>query len=510
MEAVAPDRRLAGRYLVEEPLAAGGMATVWRARDEVLARTVAVKVLRTDLSDDADFRERFEREAVASARLTHPSIVSIYDTGVDDGTPYIVMEYLEGGTLGDLLRRRGPLDPMTATSLIVPVLGALEFAHQHGVVHRDVKPANVLVSPDGRVKVTDFGIAKAAFGGTDLTTTGVLLGTVQYIAPEQVHSDQADARSDVYSTGVVLYELLTGRPPFKADTPIATAMMRLTTDPVRPRDIRPDIARSLEAVVCKAMARSPEDRYQTAQAMQTALQRGVPDTGGHTRDPATRPTAAISRRLAPAPGRRPAPPSVFRSWLLVPLLIVVLAAALIAGGLAFGRLELGGPLGVRGVDSSPAPGEGTRVRVARVQDVDPQGDDHAENSDDAPLAVDGDPSTEWRTDHYSSSSFGNLKEGLGLWLDLGGSVEVTRVVVTTSVPGWSFELIPASTPQVGPEPLEASSGARTFAVPSSGRAVVEVRPVTTRGLLVWITSLGPDGGDFAASIAEVRVIGTPA
>ncbi len=196
MEALAPDRRLAGRYVLEDLIATGGMAAVWRARDEVLARTVAVKCLREELAQDGDFAQRFQHEAVSAARLTHPNIISVFDTGVDGGVYFIVMEYFSGSTLRQLMQQNGALEPERAIALIVPVLTALGFAHRQGLVHRDVKPGNILVSADARVKVTDFGIAKALVTEADLTTTGQVLGTVRYLAPEQVQGSEVDARSD--------------------------------------------------------------------------------------------------------------------------------------------------------------------------------------------------------------------------------------------------------------------------------------------------------------------------
>src|SRR5919197_4636028 len=238
MEALAPDRRLAGRYVLEDRIATGGMATVWRARDEVLARPVAVKCLRQDLTTVPHLAERFHREAVAAARLTHPNIINVFDTGVEDGVSFIVMEYFPGDTLGELIQQGGAMEPRRAVALILPVLAALGFAHHEGVVHRDVKPGNVLVSSDARVKVTDFGIAKAVLTAADLTTTGQLLGTVRYLSPEQVQGSEIDARADIYATGLVLYEMVTGRPAFQAESDVATAMMRLTRDPLPPRAIR--------------------------------------------------------------------------------------------------------------------------------------------------------------------------------------------------------------------------------------------------------------------------------
>ena len=215
MGAVAPERRLARRYVLQEVIAGGGMATLWRAVDEILARPVAIKILRDDLAGDPEFYERFQAEAVAAARLTHPSIISVFDTGTDDGVAYIVMEFFRGNTLRQVMTERRSMAPTQAVDVLLPVLSALALAHSHGIIHRDIKPENILVGADGRVKVTDFGIAKAAFATRDLTTTGSVLGTVRYLSPEQVRGDEIDARSDLYSVGVVLYEQLTGARPYR-------------------------------------------------------------------------------------------------------------------------------------------------------------------------------------------------------------------------------------------------------------------------------------------------------
>jgi eukaryotic-like serine/threonine-protein kinase len=508
MEAPAPNRRLASRYVLEEPIDTGGMATVWRARDEVLARVVAVKILREDLGSDPDFAKRFQREAVAAARLTHPNIVSVYDTGSDDDVSYIVMEFSEGRTLRHVMDERGPLEPEVAAAMVGPVLVALAYAHGNRVVHRDIKPANILVADDGRVQVTDFGIAKAAFTGADLTTTGKALGTVRYLSPEQVQGSEIDARSDLYSVGVVLYELLTGRAPFQAESDMAVALMRLNQDPIPPRAYRGGIPRQVEAVVMRALARQPGDRYRSAESMRAALERAV----GSTDLSATKPFPV--RGTGPPP--RPAEPhgagsaaSVFRSWMLLPLIVVVLAAAAIAGGLALGRLELGGPLGVRAAPNSPGGGETgapSAISLVAVRDVDPQGDG-AEHPEDAGLAIDGDRSTAWSTDHYNSAEFGGLKDGLGLFLDLGARVRVERIILASSIAGWTFEIKAASSPQATAETIPSTDGSTTFTVGSKGTVAIDLRPTETSGLLVWITRLGADDGRYAASIGEITVEG---
>jgi eukaryotic-like serine/threonine-protein kinase len=508
MEALAPNRRLAGRYILEELIDTGGMAEVWRARDEVLARTVAVKILRDDLARDPGFTKRFQREAVAAARLTHPNIVSVYDTGLDDETSYIVMEYLDGRNLREVLDERGPLEPEEAASLVGPVLVALAYSHANGVVHRDIKLANILVAEDGRVQVTDFGIAKAAFTGTDLTTTGKALGTVRYLSPEQVRGAEVDGRSDLYSVGVVLYELLTGRAPFQAESDMAVAMMRLNEDPVPPRAFRGGIPREVESVVLRALARRPEDRFQSAESMRSSLERAL---GGA--DLSATQAFSVSRSgsvTRPVESHVPGPAeSVFRSWMLIPLIVVLLAGAAITAGLAIGRLELGGPLGVRAAPNSPGGASSqtlVEIPIVGVRDVDPEGDG-AEHPEDTGLAIDGERATTWGTDHYNSAEFGRLKDGLGLFLDLGERRSVTRITLASSIEGWSFELRTGSMAQATAEPIPAATGSTTFTVGSKGTLVVDLEPVRTSGLLIWITQLGADEGRYAASIAEVTVEG---
>ncbi len=267
---------LGGRYHLVEPLARGGMAAVWIADDPVLSRRVAVKILREDLAANESTRARFRREAISAARLNHPNVVATYDTGDDDGTAYIVMELVNGPTVRQLLREQGRLPIREALRIGIQVADALEAAHRAGIVHRDVKPPNVLVPPAGPVKVTDFGIAKAT-GSDDLTRTGMVMGTARYLAPEQVNGKPTDARTDVYALGILLYEMLCGRPPFGGDTDVATAMARLTTSAPSIRAQRPNVPRSLDDLVHRCLARDPARRFASAADARTALAAVRPD-----------------------------------------------------------------------------------------------------------------------------------------------------------------------------------------------------------------------------------------
>jgi serine/threonine-protein kinase len=256
------------------------MAEVHRGRDLRLGREVAVKVLRSDLARDPSFQVRFRREAQASASLNHPSIVAVYDTGEDrtatGATPYIVMEYVEGETLRDVLRREGRLSPERAMSLSADVCGALDFSHRNGIVHRDVKPGNVMITPQGAVKVMDFGIARAVSDSqATMTSTAAVIGTAQYLSPEQARGEGVDARSDVYSVGCMLYELVTGAPPFTGDSPVAVAYQHVREDPRLPSSINPEIPPELDAILLKAMSKNPANRYQSAAEMRNDLLRAL-------------------------------------------------------------------------------------------------------------------------------------------------------------------------------------------------------------------------------------------
>ena len=262
-------RLLAGRYRLERSLASGGMAQVWDGLDQTLARRVAIKVLHPHLARDASFVARFRAEAVAAARLSHPSIVSVYDTCSEDGIEAIVMELVVGTTMRADLDEHGPMRLPAVLAIGTQVADALGAAHASGLVHRDVKPANILLAADGRVLVADFGIAKAA-EGNDLTTAGAMVGTAKYLAPEQVEAGPIDGRADLYALGVVLYEALAGVAPFVADTDAATALARLHRDPRPLRELRPEVPEPVAAVVHQALQRDPARRFATAAAMRTA------------------------------------------------------------------------------------------------------------------------------------------------------------------------------------------------------------------------------------------------
>src|SRR5580765_1121277 len=267
------DQVFHGRYKLVRKLGTGGMANVYLAEDQELGRRVAIKMLDERHSGDEQFIERFRREAKNAAGLSHPNIVSIYDRGVSDGTYYIAMEYLDGRTLKELLVARGPTPIPVAIDYARQILAALGFAHRNGVVHRDIKPHNVSVASDGRLKVMDFGIAHA--GPSQMTQTGSIIGTAQYLSPEQAKGAPVTPASDMYSVGIVLYEMLTGTVPFTGDTPLEIAMKHLSAIPEPPSEHRAEVPHELDSIVLRALAKDPAERYQSAEEMDADLARAA-------------------------------------------------------------------------------------------------------------------------------------------------------------------------------------------------------------------------------------------
>ncbi|MGI6597625.1 MAG: Stk1 family PASTA domain-containing Ser/Thr kinase [bacterium] len=311
---------LANRYELMEKIGEGGMAVVYKTRCTFLDRWVAIKILRDQYANNPEFVDRFQREARAAARLAHPNIVSIYDVGEDQGRHFIVMEYVQGENLKDYLSRRGPLTPQTVAEMGQQVAAALAHAHCRGIIHRDIKPHNLLVSPEGQVKVTDFGIARAA-AASSLTETGVVLGSVHYFSPEQAQGGAVDARSDIYALGVVLYELLTGEPPFTGDSPIAIALSHLDSEPPAVAELCPHVPEDLEQAIMKAMAKDPAHRYQTAGELNRALAPAASRTRAQE-EPTRVLTAVPGREKATATRNRPKPNRRSTTWVVATILLL--------------------------------------------------------------------------------------------------------------------------------------------------------------------------------------------
>jgi eukaryotic-like serine/threonine-protein kinase len=550
---------LADRYRLEARIGAGGAADVWRANDELLGRPVAIKLLRPALSD-LSTRDRFRQEARAAARLRHPHVVTVYDLGEGDDRPYIVLELVDGPSLADVLAERGPLAPAIVAAIGRDVAGALGEAHGHDLVHRDVKPANVLVTRDGEVKVADFGIVKALNEAeTRLTATGIVVGTATYLAPEQLGSGDIDARTDVYALGLVLHECLTGAPPFEGGTTPEVAMARLTQQPPRIADVRGDVPAALGAAVSRALARDPEERFANGQEFAAELAglvpesaigdlRGLvagvaigaaarrsedtadlvaeassdqrePEDGGGTAD-ATVAVPPVDGRPAPR-SREPAASARDeseggRTSVLAAVSSAVglgdredaersrghrrrpglLVLAVIALAALVAVFVVASPDGEDGEEEQPD----EPIEVVAAEAFDPFGS--GEHPDRAPNAHDGDGGTTWTTQRYNSADLGGLKPGVGIHFDLGESVAITGLEIDLVAGGADIELYAFDEPPSDDiddwgEPVEQGSD-----VPAEVR--FEFESAEGRYWLVWLTSLPSEGGRHRAEISDVR------
>ncbi len=470
---------VAGRFELEELVGSGGMSSVFRARDRVLERDVALKILHDRLVAEQDVVDRFSREAKLVAGLSHRNIVGVIDRGDYEGKPYIVFEYIPGENLKQLVQREGPLPVARALELAIEIARGLAFAHEQGFVHRDVKPQNVLLNGKGEAKVTDFGIARPLEVQDGETQTGTVLGTCDYISPEQAQGRRVDAQSDVYSLGIVLYELLTAQVPFTGDNFVAVAMQHINTPAPRVSELRPDVPPRVDAAVARALAKDPAARFESMTAFCDELEaclaelRSTPDlalTG--VIPPKARTGAKQTPPQQPSRRRR-------RRWPIVAVVLVILVAAAAAAFLVARDNDSGGGAGGGGNSGAPL----VPVHLAAVSAYDPDGDHH-ENDGEVKFATDGDSNTAWYTEQYRYGNGDMNKPGVGIILAAPSSMKVRELIVDSSTPGYRA-LIQSSDDEFGPFTPDSDS------VVGSSHTVFDLHGATARYYLIWITNLGP-------------------
>jgi eukaryotic-like serine/threonine-protein kinase len=490
-----------GRFRLDEQVGSGGMSTVYRAFDETLERTVAIKLMHRSLSGDPQQLERFRREARAAARLSHPHVVTVIDAGEDDGHPYIVFEFVDGETLKGRIKRLERLPVPEAVAYGIEIGRALGAAHAERLVHRDVKPQNVLIDPDGRAKVTDFGIARSLEDG-GLTATGRVLGTTDYVSPEQALGEDVTAESDIYSLGIVLYEMVTGDLPFKAESQVGVAMKHVQ-DPMPDVQLRrPEVSAALAAVIERATSKQVENRYASVDDMVWELEQALAIEAARAGEASGEATTVL--RALPdetgdmAPGRLRHPRRV--------VVLSALVVALLVGAAVFAIVNARRG-GGEGPAAAKAP-EPVAVQIKAVHDHDPFGTPPSEHPEEARFAIDDDPETVWSTERYESGQLAP-KRGVGLYLDAGIAIAARRLDVRTPTPGFDVQVYgsnqaPFADP--GPEtftdwgpPLASKKvdAKRSIAIDTGGRAL--------RYYLVWIVSL-PPSGDGKAEIGTLRLL----
>jgi serine/threonine-protein kinase len=489
---------LSGRYRLDARIGAGGMSTVYRAFDEKLEREVAIKLLHREIATDSDQLERFRREARAVARLSHPHIVGVIDAGEDESRPYIVFEHVDGETLKDRIRRRGRLPIDEAIAYAIEIARALGYAHQRGIVHRDVKPQNVLIDEEGSAKVTDFGIARSLHE-EGLTADGRVLGTTDYVSPEQALGQEVDGRTDIYSLGVVLYEMLTGEVPFHGETQVSVAMKHVREELPDVQRERPQVSATLAAVLDRMTDKDLEHRYGDIPSVIADLEEALAIEAARS-GTATGEATAVLRTLPPQtrrrlPFRMRHPISILGVLVLLGVFVAIVGLLVKEGA---DRTQRGTGAGVT---KSPPP-RGTKVvSVKRTSAAayDPIGGD-GEHSSDARLVVDRDPGTSWTTEAYTGGRLG--KAGVGISIDAAPGVDA-RSIEVDSHPGWHAVLY-AARGDAPPASIDGwrrvgggavRDGDQRFRLATNGRRY--------RFYLVWITQLPP--GEERVSISEIKL-----
>jgi serine/threonine-protein kinase len=487
---------LSGRYRIDARIGTGGMSAVYLAFDTVLERQVAIKQLHRDVAADAAQIERFRREARAVAQLNHPHVVGVIDVGEDSGSPYIVFEYVEGETLKDRIRRNGRLEVTEALAYAIEVARALGAAHARGIVHRDVKPQNVLVDEEGSAKVTDFGIART-LGQEGLTAEGRVLGTTDYVSPEQALGHQVTGQSDIYSLGIVLFEMLTGDVPFHGENQVAVAMKHVREDLPDVQALRPEVSSTTAAALERATAKDLSRRHRSAAQLIDDLEEALA-VETVRRGQATGEATAVIRTL-PSQFRRRLPLRMRHPTRLALgglAVLAVLAAALV---IAANRAHRG----TGGAGGSIAGLKSISLRQDAAHDYDPLGDG-SEHNESVKLVVDGNPATSWTTEHYNNgvlSGAHGTKLGVGFYIDAAPGVAARLLKIVSGTAGWNGAVYAMSSPPSSSFPDGWTKIGTITAAASRQKVPLRTRGKRYRYYLVWITKLPP--GQDRAEIDEV-------
>ncbi len=485
------------RYRLEAQIGAGGMSTVYRAFDTTLERQVAVKLMHREIASDSDQLERFRREARSVAQLSHPHIVGVIDAGEEDGRPYIVFEYVEGETLKERIRRMGRLPVDEAIAYAIEIDRALGAAHARQIVHRDIKPQNVLVDGEGSAKVTDFGIARS-LEEEGLTADGRVLGTTDYVSPEQALGHDVDGQSDLYSLGIVLFEMLTGDVPFHGENQVSVAMKHVREDMPDVQAVRPEVSARLAAVLDRMTEKDLALRHPDAAAVEADLEDALAAEASRTGTSTGEATAVL--RTLPADARRRLP---LRLRMRVPVLLLILMTG-VAAALVFLVLDQAADRTQRGTGpgtSTPQPGEQiVSVKRTSASDFDPLGDDE-EHAEEAPLAVDQDSATAWTTETYENNTLTKpegTEPGVGLYVDAEPSVNGRRLEIQTPEPGWKMEIYGARERPSDEWPSDDWTKLGGGTVESRKQSFkLDTGDRRYRYYLVWITALPPDSDQVA-------------
>ena len=540
-----PSTIIAERYRLESLRAHGGMADVWQATDLQLTRTVAIKLLKPHLAAESTLAERFRREAIAAANLNHYNIVTVYDAIEDNGRQAVIMEFVDGESLRERLDREKTLSINSVLSIGYSVCSALEAAHKQGLIHRDVKPGNILINTSKRVMLTDFGIAKALDGDEDLTSENIMMGTAKYLSPEQVRGDSLDARADLYSLGLVMYECLAGKVPFVGKNDTDTALARLHRDATDIAKHRPDVDPEVARIINRLIAREPKDRFADAAQAGVAIRRVIEGRKSSTPTGSKRPTGdrtptpgkvirpkghtpvGITREPVESASNQPgrqhqssqptSKTSVSKTrsktaFKPTPAMLIGVVALLLVVGVVFAQINKSDSTSVVPVTTTvvaTTPVASGPVQITGIKSFDPQGDDQTENDEEASNVTDGDATTAWSTTCYKSSTFGS-KSGVGLVMQLNGA-SLAQLQADIQGDSWKAKVYTANS--AGSD-LESWGSPIWEGSAESGPTISASFTTPSQFALVYLTQIGESGfcsnnNPYRGYISEIRILPSP-